>query len=224
MPRRNSSPRSPKGSPRKTRLQLSRASEEFVTAVIGHSNHIVTFQLLTQYFDACNIFYCRNGNGVAAAKSCLQTIHNASTPDAAAAPAPPAPAAAAAAAAVDAAAVIDTTTCTREQLTAYFLSTFSRDEKRIDRMAPLIQGMLSDQHRNAREENQETVSTLTSSSSSTTSTTTAAIPSSPSSSITTNDDGLNDRKKSVKHVTNAAEVIKKRKHFFLIFVFFDLTF
>lgn len=196
MPRRNSSPRSSKGSPRKTRLQLSRASEEFVTAVIGHSNNIVTFQLLTQYFDACNIFYCRNGDGVAAAKSCLQTIHNASTPDAAAA-------------------AIDTTTCTREQLTAYFLSTLSRDEKRIDRMAPLIQGMLSDQHRNAREENQETISTPTSTSSTTT-TATAAIPSSPSNSITTNDDGLNDRKKSVEHVTNAAEVIKKKLNIFFL--------
>ena len=108
---------------RKTRTELIAASEKFCEACIGTAT-VATVTQLTEYFSACNRYYCRSGNGIRAAQSCLQTIHG------------------------------DTSntkkTCTREQLTAYFLNTVSKDHKRIDRMQPLIVCLLKDAKNKSR--------------------------------------------------------------------------
>ena len=124
MSRRSSPRTSPKGKTGKTRTQLFEASERFTTACINNSS-IATLSHLVAYFSASNIFYCRSGDGINAAKSCLQTIHADS----------------------DIQSTETTSSCTRKQLTKYFLRTLTNDPKRVDRMAPLIDSLLKDAQR-----------------------------------------------------------------------------
>ena len=119
-----------RASKRISRSQLVTASEKFTNACIGLTETDATVIQLIHFFERSNRFYCRFGDGTQATKSCLQSIHaNDDTKDA----------------------EEPRTTCTRKQLTAYFLKTISFDPKRIERMEPLLNQMLKDQHKQFRE-------------------------------------------------------------------------
>jgi hypothetical protein len=99
-----------RASKRISRSQLVTASEKFTNACIGLTETDATVIQLIHFFERSNRFYCRFGDGTQATKSCLQSIHaNDDTKDA----------------------EEPKTTCTRKQLTAYFLKTISFDPKRI---------------------------------------------------------------------------------------------
>ena len=112
---------------------------------------------LIHFFERSNRFYCRFGDGTQAAKSCLQSIHaNDDTKDAEGRFGDGTQATKSCLQSIHANddtkdAEEPRTTCTRKQLTAYFLKTISFDPKRIDRMEPLLNQMLKDQHKQFRE-------------------------------------------------------------------------
>ena len=115
----------------RTRQDVIDSAARFARAVTGLSasaeaaelaSVCVSFEQLRAYFEACNIFYCRNGDGTRAATSALRTMHNLDSGNGDIA--------------------TDLASCSYEQLHRYFLETFTKDEKRIDRLEPVVKGIL----------------------------------------------------------------------------------
>jgi hypothetical protein len=126
-----------RASKRISRSQLVTASEKFTNACIGLTETDATVIQLIHFFERSNRFYCRFGDGTQAAKSCLQSIHaNDDTKDAEGRFGDGTQATKSCLQSIHANddtkdAEEPRTTCTRKQLTAYFLKTISFDPKRI---------------------------------------------------------------------------------------------
>jgi hypothetical protein len=112
---------------RRSRQDVIDQAGRFARAVAGVSSAAnaeeldpvqISYEQLQAYFSKCNMFYCRSGDGTAAATSALKTIHAGVT--------------------------TEQVSCTFKQLQAYFLDTFTKDEKRIDRLEPVVSGILKD--------------------------------------------------------------------------------
>jgi hypothetical protein len=137
---RGSSRTPPRG---KSRSELIKASKKFTNAVIGINTNVVTLSNLTNYFLASNQFYCRNGDGATAANSCMQSIKEQYSSDED----------------LESKTANTKTICSREQLTAYFLNTLTKDENRIDRMEPLLNRLLKEQKNKSRRCDSKTTET-----------------------------------------------------------------
>ena len=157
LSRRRASPRGGRGSPfggaatqlagaKKTRSQLNDAAVRFALAVQAcggrpDPGHTVERRDLERYFEVCNIYYCRNGDGTAAASSALMTIRGnkgrAECGDSKAG------------GAIEKASASDES-CTLDELAAYFFATFSSHPTRIDRLSPVIKGIMKDQKARSR--------------------------------------------------------------------------
>ena len=108
---------------RRSRQDLIDAAARFARAASGSidddQSAVVSFEQLQSYFSQCNVFYCRSGDGTAAATSALKTIHGSEN-------------------------TAKLGSCTFGQLQTYFLETFIKDQKRIDRLEPVISGILKE--------------------------------------------------------------------------------
>ena len=108
---------------RRSRQDLIDAAARFARAASGSidddQSAVVSFEQLQLYFSQCNVFYCRSGDGTAAATSALKTIHGPEN-------------------------TAQLGSCTFGQLQTYFLETFIKDQKRIDRLEPVISGILKE--------------------------------------------------------------------------------